>query len=133
MSLRGAEIIAHPANWDRIEAATLAAVERVEENRTHLVSCARTDNPAKLGSQIVIADRFRPGQFIALMRYPTAIWSPTGFEENIFLELDLQDSNSKVQGFHLDPLATRQPKLYGALVKSCAGGSPKQNGIKSEK
>jgi predicted amidohydrolase len=62
LTLRGAEIIAHPADWDRMEAATIAAVERTEENRTHLVSCARTDNPAKFGSQIVIADRFRFGQ-----------------------------------------------------------------------
>jgi predicted amidohydrolase len=117
LTLRGAEVIAHPADWDRIEAATCAAVERTEENRTHLVSCARTDNPAKFGSQIVIADRFVFGQCIALMRYPTAIWSRTGFEENIFFELDLQDSHSKVQGFYLDPVATRQPKLYEAFVK----------------
>ena len=116
LTLRGAEIIAHPADWDRVEAATCAAVERTEENRTHLVSCARTDNLAKFGSQIVIADRFMFGQCIALMRYPTAIWSRTGFEENIFHELDLQDSHSKVQGFYLDPVATRQPELYGAFV-----------------
>ncbi|RDW85133.1 hypothetical protein BP6252_02723 [Coleophoma cylindrospora] len=117
LSLRGAEVVAHPCDWDRIEAATMAAVERTEENRTHLISCARTDNPANFGSQIVLADRFRPGQCIALMRYPTAIWSRTGFEENIFYELDLQDSHSKVQGFHLDPLATRQPKLYEIMVQ----------------
>ena len=118
LTLRGAEVIAHPADWDRIEAATCAAVERTEENRTHVVSCARTDNPAKFGSQIVLADRFVFGQCIALMRYPTAIWSRTGFEENIFYELDLQDSHSKVQGFYLDPVATRQPKLYDAFVKT---------------
>jgi predicted amidohydrolase len=117
LTLRGAEVIAHPADWDRVEAATCAAVERTEENRTHLVSCARTDNPAKFGSQVVLADRFVFGQCIALMRYPTAIWSRTGFEENIFYELDLQDSHSKVQGFYLDPVATRQPKLYDAFVK----------------
>lgn len=116
LTLRGAEVIAHPADWDRVEAATCAAVERTEENRTHLVSCARTDNVAKFGSQIVLADRFVPGQCIALMRYPTAIWSRTGFEENIFYELDLQDSHSKVQGYFLDPVATRQPKLYSAFA-----------------
>jgi predicted amidohydrolase len=118
LSLRGAEVIAHPANWDRVEAATMAAVERTEENKTHLISSARTDNPAVFGSQIVTADRFRPGQCIALMRYPTAIWSRTGFEENIFLELDLQDSHSKMMGVYLDTLATRQPKLYGAFVET---------------
>ncbi|KAK9425597.1 putative CN hydrolase domain-containing protein [Seiridium unicorne] len=118
LTLRGAEIIAHPADWDRVEAATMAAVERTEENRTHLVSCARTDNPAKFGSQIVIADRFRFGQCIALMRYPTAIWSRTGFEENIFMELDLMDSHSKMMGFNLDPVATMQPSLYEVFVQA---------------
>jgi predicted amidohydrolase len=118
LSLRGAEIIAHPADWDRLEAATMAAVERTEENRTHLVSCARTDNKGNFGSQIVLADRFRLGQPIALMRLPTAVWSRTGFEENIFLEIDLMDSHSKVQGFHLDPLKTRNPDLYRIFVKS---------------
>ncbi|MET4637283.1 carbon-nitrogen hydrolase family protein [Mycetocola sp. 2940] len=123
LTLRGAEVIAHPANWDRLEAATQAATERTEENRTHLISCARTDNPAGFGSQIVIADRFLPGQPVALMRYPTAVSSRTGFEENIFLELDLMDSHSKVQGFHLDPVATRQPHLYDALVLNGASTS----------
>jgi predicted amidohydrolase len=116
LSLRGAEVIVHPCDWDRLEAATMAATERTEENRTHLVSCARTDNLAVYGSQIVIADRFIFGQCIALMRYPTAVWSRTGFEENIFLELDLMDSHSKVMGYHLDPLGTRQPELYDVMV-----------------
>jgi predicted amidohydrolase len=118
LSLRGAEVIAHPADWDRLEAATMAATERTEENRTHLVSSARADNPAGYGSQIVVADRFRPGQPIALMRYPTAVTSRTGFEENIFYRLDLMDSRSKVQGHHLDPLATRQPHLYDVFTET---------------
>ena len=125
LTLRGAEVIAHPVSWDRVEAATQAATERTEENRTHLVSCARTDNPAGFGSQIVIADRFIPGQPIALMRYPTAIWSRTGFEEDIVHTLDLVDSHSKVQGYHLDPVATRQPHLYtafGGQFGATAGG-----------
>lgn len=117
LSLRGAEVIAHPTDWDRLEAATMAATERTEENRTHLISAARTDNPAGYGSQIVIADRFRPGQPIAVMRYPTAVTSRTGFEENIFHRLDLTDARSKVQGYHLDPLATRQPHLYGVFTE----------------
>jgi predicted amidohydrolase len=131
LSLRGAEVIAHPADWDRVEAATMAAVERTEENKTHLVSCARTDNVAVFGSQIVKADRFRPGQCIAVMRYPTAIWSRTGFEENIFYELDLQDSHSKMQGIYLDPLATRQPNLYSAFVKSPSNRMDVRNGTKT--
>lgn len=51
------------------------------------------------------------------MRYPTAIWSRTGFEENIFLELDLNDSHSKMMGYNLDPVATMQPALYEVLVQ----------------
>ncbi|MFB8385709.1 nitrilase-related carbon-nitrogen hydrolase [Microbacterium sp. NPDC055910] len=117
LTLRGAEVIAHPADWDRLEAATMAATERTEENRTHLVSVARTDNAAQFGSQVVIADRFIPGQPVAVMRYPTAVWSRTGFEEDLFVDLDLTDAHSKVQGHHLDPLATRQPHLYGAFLK----------------
>lgn len=116
LALRGAEIIAHPVSWDRLEAATQAATERTEENRVHLVSVARTDNPAGHGSQVVVADRFIPGQPVAVMRYPTAYSSRTGFEEDLFLDLDLVDSHSKVQGYHLDPLATRQPHLYDVLV-----------------
>ncbi|WP_144875900.1 carbon-nitrogen hydrolase family protein [Microbacterium sp. 1.5R] len=116
LTLRGAEIIAHPTDWDRIEAATQAATERTEENRVHLVSCARTDNAAGYGSQIVVADRFIPGQPVAVMRYPTAYTSRTGFEEDIFLDLDLTDAHSKMQGHHLDPVATRQPHLYDVFV-----------------
>ena len=116
LALRGAEIIAHPTDWDRLEAATQAATERTEENRVHLVSTARTDNAPGYGSQILVADRFIPGQPIAVMRYPTAYTSRTGFEEDIFLDLDLVDSHSKVQGYHLDPLATRQPHLYDVFV-----------------
>jgi len=124
LTLRGAEVIAHPVSWDRLEAATQAATERAEENRTHLVSCARTDNPAGFGSQVVVADRFIPGQPVAVMRYPTAIWSRTGFEEDIFHTLDLVDAHSKVQGHHLDPLATRQPHLYPAFTGPFTGGAP---------
>lgn len=120
LALRGAEVVAHPVSWDRVEAATMAATERTEENRTHLISTARLDNPAGFGSQIIIADRFIPGQPIAVMRYPTGVWSRPGFEENIIHDLDLQDAHSKVQGFHLDPLATRQPHLYDVFVQTPA-------------
>ncbi|MFJ6654312.1 nitrilase-related carbon-nitrogen hydrolase [Microbacterium sp. NPDC091313] len=123
LALRGSEIIAHPASWDRLEAATQAAVERTEENRVHLVSVSRTDNPAGYGSQVVVADRFIPGQPVAVMRFPTAFVSRTGFEEDLFIDLDLVDSHSKVQGYHLDPLATRQPHLYDALVETSSQGA----------
>jgi predicted amidohydrolase len=122
LALRGAEIIAHPTNWDRVEAATMAAVERTEENRVHLVSTTRLDSPAtsgssRLGSQIVQADAFVPGQPIALMRFPTA-WTCRGeFEEQMLVTLDLRESHSKVMGHHLDTLATRQPWIYGPFVE----------------
>jgi predicted amidohydrolase len=116
LTLRGAEVIAHPVSWDRPEAMTQAATERTEENHTHLVSCARLDNAARLGSQIVVADRFIPGQPIAVMRYPTAITSRGGFEEDIVHTLDLVDSHSKIKGHHLDPIATRQPALYESFL-----------------
>jgi predicted amidohydrolase len=112
LTLQGAEIIAHPTDWDRVEAATTAAVQRTEENRVHLISSSRLDNPAGFGSQVVEADEFVPGQPIALMRFPTAWTCRSGFEEQMKVELDLRGSNSKVQGFHLDPVATRQPEIY---------------------
>jgi len=112
LTVRGAEVIAHPTSWDLPQAATVAAVERTEENRVHLVSCTRLDDPTGLGSQVVQADEFVPGQPIALMRFPTAWTCRGGFEEQMRVELDLRESHSKMMGFHLDPVATRQPFLY---------------------
>ncbi|WP_162598801.1 carbon-nitrogen hydrolase family protein [Nocardioides gilvus] len=118
LTLRGAELIAHPANWDRAEAADCAATERTEENRVHLVSVNRLDSPAAIGSQIVRSDPFIPGQPVALMRYPSAQWTRHGFEEQLIQTLDLRESHNKMMGFHLDPVGTRQPNLYGPLVRS---------------
>ncbi len=116
LTLRGAELVAHPTDWDRIEAAEMAATERTEENRVHLVSVTRLDSPARIGSQIVRADEFEPGQPIALMRYPSAQWTRHGFEEQLLQRLDLRESHSKMMGYHLDPVGTRQPGLYGPLL-----------------
>lgn len=71
LALRGAQIIVYPCDWDRKEAEIMAAVETEEEHRAHLFSCIRTDNVARFGSQIVVTDRYRPGQCITLMCYPT--------------------------------------------------------------
>lgn len=101
----------------------MAATERTEENRVHLVSSARLDNPAGIGSQILRADEFRPGQPIALMRYPTAYVSRTGFEEQLLVELDLREAHSKMMGWHLDVLATRQPAVYAPMVQPFNGRS----------
>lgn len=116
LALQGAELIAHPCSWDRPEAAYLAATERTEENRVHLVSAARLDNPAGVGSQIVRANEFQGGEPIALMRYPTGYWTRPGFEEQLVVELDLREAHSKMMGHHLDVFATRVPDLYGILV-----------------
>lgn len=123
LTLRGAELIAHPANWDRREAADCAAVERTEENRVHLVSVNRLDSPAEIGSQIVRSDPFVPGQPVALMRYPSAQWTRHGFEEQLFVRLDLRESHNKMMGFHLDPVGSRQPNLYGPLLRGADGGN----------
>ncbi|MFC6153717.1 carbon-nitrogen hydrolase family protein [Nocardioides yefusunii] len=122
LTLRGAELIAHPTNWDRREAAECAAVERTEENRVHLLSVNRLDSPVAIGSQIVRSDPFVPGQPVALMRYPSAQWTRPGFEEQLFQRLDLRESHNKMMGFHLDPVGSRQPNLYGPLLQAATGG-----------
>ena len=116
LAVEGAELIVHPTSWTTPDAMHVAATERTEENRVHLVSVTRLDCPAGLGSQIVRADDFRPGQPIAVMRYPTGYWTRPGFEEQLLLDLDLRESNDKMMGYHLDPLATRAPQLYGSFT-----------------
>ncbi|MDX6744064.1 carbon-nitrogen hydrolase family protein [Actinocorallia sp. A-T 12471] len=116
LAVNGAELIAHPTSWTTPEAMHVAATERTEENRVHLVSVTRLDAPAGLGSQIVRADDFVPGQPIALMRYPSGYWTRPGFEEQLVMDLDLRESNDKMMGHHLDPLATRAPQLYGSFT-----------------
>ncbi|GLY29646.1 carbon-nitrogen hydrolase family protein [Kineosporia sp. NBRC 101731] len=116
LTVRGAEVIVHPTDADRAQALTVAAVERAEENRVHLISSNRLDSPSGLGSQVVQADEFVPGQPIALMRFPTAWTCRGGFEEQMRVELDLRESHSKVMGLHLDPVATRQPHIYSPFV-----------------
>lgn len=117
LAVRGAEVICHPCSWDRPEAATIAACERGEENRVYMVSVTRIDDPSGLGSQVIRPDLFEPGQPIAVMRYPTGYWTRGGYEEQLLLELDLRDANSKMMGYHLDPLRTRRPDLYGPMLK----------------
>jgi predicted amidohydrolase len=123
LAVEGAEIICHPTDWDRDEAALVAATERAEENRVHLVSATRLDSPARVGSQIVRSDEFVGGAPIALMRYPTAYWSRPGFEEQVAITLDLREARSKLMGPYLDPLATRAPQLYGPLLDAARTGA----------
>lgn len=118
LAVEGAELIGHPADWDRDEAATVAATERCEENRVHIVSATRLDSPSAVGSQVMRADEFLGGAPIALMRYPTGYWSRPGFEEQVAITLDLREANSKLMGPHLDPLATRAPHIYDPLLRA---------------
>ncbi|WP_218905328.1 nitrilase-related carbon-nitrogen hydrolase [Actinomadura luteofluorescens] len=46
LALEGAELIVHPTSWSAPEAMHVAATERTEEVRVHLVSVARPDCPA---------------------------------------------------------------------------------------
>ena len=116
LAVEGAEMLAHPTDWDRDDAAKVAAVERSEENRVHIVSSTRLDSPSTVGSQVIRADQFLGGAPIALMRYPTGYWSRPGFEEQVAITLDLREARSKMMGLHLDPLATRSPHLYESLL-----------------
>jgi len=117
LAIEGAELLCHPTDWDRDSAATVAATERAEENRVHIVSSTRLDSPSAIGSQVMRADEFFPGSPIALMRYPTAYWSRPGFEEQVAITLDLREARSKMMGLHLDPLATRAPHLYQTITE----------------
>ena len=47
--------VLHPCDWARPADAAVAASERVSENKTHLVSVARLDNRAAVGSQATLA------------------------------------------------------------------------------
>jgi len=116
LAVEGAELLGHPTDWDRDDAAQVAATERSEENRVHIVSSTRLDSPSSVGSQVMRADEFLGGAPIALMRYPTGYWSRPGFEEQVAITLDLREARSKMMGLHLDPLATRAPHVYGPML-----------------
>jgi predicted amidohydrolase len=116
LALEGAELLIHAADWDRAEAATMAATERTEENRVHLVSTSRLDSPGGIGSQVIEVEPFRANLPIALMRYPTGHWTRYGFEEQLVVRLNLRNSHEKMMGNFLDPLAKRHPELYTILV-----------------
>jgi predicted amidohydrolase len=118
LALEGAELVVHPTSWTSVDARDVAATERTEENRFHLVSVTRLDCPAGIGSQALRADDFVPGQPIAVMRYPTGYWTRPGFEEQLVLELDLSEAHDKMMGHHLDPLAKRAPHLYAMFTRS---------------
>jgi len=116
LTLRGAEVVAHPCDWDRSEAALVAASERVSENKTHLVSVARMDNAAGVGSQVTFAGEYIGGEPIPLMRYAMAQWCRPGLEEQPIFSLKRREPYCKMMGDHLDVLGKRDPALYAALA-----------------
>jgi predicted amidohydrolase len=120
LALGGAEIILHPCAWTEPAEALLAATERVEENRVHLVSASRLDAPAGLGSQVVVAGAWTPLAPSALPRYPTAVTSRHGFEEQIVVDLDRAAAHDKRLGRHVDVVRDRFPECYGDLAAASA-------------
>jgi predicted amidohydrolase len=123
LALQGAEIVLHPCSWTEASEALQAATERVEENRFHLVSATRLDNPAGLGSQAVVATAWNPLAPIALPRFPTAYTTRFGFEEQIVVALDRAGAHDKRLGAHVDVIRDRFPECYGALTAESTVGA----------
>lgn len=118
LTLRGAEAVLHPCDWAAAHDAHVAASERVSENKTHLVSVARLDNAAHVGSQVTFAGEFNGLDPIPLMRYAMAQWTRYGVEEQPLLDLPRRQAYCKVMGHHLCVLGKRDPSLYGSIVQS---------------
>lgn len=112
LALEGVELVLHPADWDRVEAAEMAATERGGENRFHLVSVSRLDSPGKVGSQTTLAGEYLGGEPIPLMRYAQGVWARYGVEEQVHVELPRRQAHCKMMGDHLDVLEKRFPDLY---------------------
>ena len=87
IALDAAEVVLHPSDWDRKEAAEMAATERATENRFHLVSVNRLDSPGHVGSQTTLAGEYIGGEPIPLMRYGQGIWCRFGVEEIVIVDL----------------------------------------------
>lgn len=118
LSLQGAETVAHPCDWRRKEDASVAASERVSENKVHLVSVARLDNTGGVGSQVTFAGEYLGSEPIPLMRYAMAQWSRYGVEEQPIFQLCRREPYCKMMGQHLCVLGKRDPALYKPLVES---------------
>lgn len=117
LALEGVEIILHPADWDRIEAAEMAATERASESKIHLVSVTRLDCLGKIGSQTTLAGEFIGDEPIPLMRFNSGVWCRHNVEEQVIVDLVRRQPHCKMMGFHLDVLRRRFPDLYGACTK----------------
>ena len=98
IALQAAEAVLHPADWDRVEAAEMAATERATENRFHLVSVHRLDSPGRVGSQTTLAGECIGGEPIPLIRYGHGIWCRFGVEELIVVDLLRRQPHCKMCG-----------------------------------
>ncbi len=98
LALRGAEVVAHPVVLGSPGGGDQAATERTEENRVHLVSTADRQPGRHTEARSWSRTGSSPGQPIAVMRYPDRLWSRTGFEEDIFLDLDLTIRTARCRG-----------------------------------
>lgn len=116
LSLAGAEIILHPADWDRQEAPDLACTQRAGENRVNLVSVTRLDCPGHTGSQTTFTPEFTNTEPIPLMRYARGAWARHGVEEQIPVDLPRRMAHCKMMGFHLDVLRKRFPECYSSFT-----------------
>ena len=117
IALQAAEVVLHPTDWDRNEAADMAATERATENRFHLVSVNRLDSPGRVGSQTTLAGEYVGGEPIPLMRYGQGIWCRYGVEELIVVDLLRRQPHCKMMGDHLDVLQKRWPLLCDVCCK----------------
>ncbi|CAE7784067.1 unnamed protein product, partial [Symbiodinium necroappetens] len=111
IALQAAEVVLHPADWDRVEAAEMAATERATENRFHLVSVHRLDSPGRVGSQTTLAGEYIGGEPIPLIRHGQGIWCRFGVEELIVVDLLRWQPHCKMMGDHLD------------VLRKCSGSS----------
>jgi predicted amidohydrolase len=120
LALRGAEIIAVPTNWPRLEASDLRepevtiATAMARVNRVHICCCDRTGTERGqewiAGTSIIDAR----GRVLATQRG----------EGPARGELDLELARDKRLGDHADALADRRPELYGALADRIPQGAP---------
>lgn len=116
LGLEGVELVLHPTDWDRTEAAELAATERAGESRFHLVSVTRLDCLGRIGSQTTKAGEYIRGEPIPLMRYSEGVWARYNVEEQIHVQLRRREPHCKMMGEILDVVEKRFPELCGIIT-----------------
>lgn len=112
LAVEAVEVVLHPCDWDKKEAAEMAATERGGENRFHLVSVTRLDCVGEIGSQTTFAGEFCGLEPIPAMRYANAAWCRYNVEEQITVDLRRREPHCKMMGYHMDVMHKRFPELY---------------------